>query len=347
MESMFQKMKQKRAVVVNEGRGDGLKAKGISQKSHQSVSQSGSHHNHNPAWSSTYKQGDLHEGYSRQLNTEGASFRGLTLRDMMKVTVPSRNTKHYRMQSMHYETGAGSGISIPLSAEEDISRPVAKKSYFAESYIPPGMSPPRSPSKVLEATFLSKERMHLSLSQIKRLALQDHQKKIQGKSLRRKTKRRRSFREGANNANQRGGSHFLTSHQIHRQERAASHRSAVVKRGTTGKNRKSKPAPTKYCYPNERKLNHLDREYDCEVPMVPPSRRKFAEVKEERTLLAAHGSSRSSEAVSKSREKDSLGNAQLRVEKILANVARGRAPDGGYGKTKPPRNLWPTNSYKT
>ena len=68
-------------------------------------------------------------------------------------------------------------------------------------------------------------------------------------------------------------------------------------------------------------------------------------MKEERGQMAAHGGSTSKLAAVRSKDKGLQKKAQLKVAKILADVARGRAPDGSYGPAKPPSRLWPTNSY--
>ena len=317
-----------------------------------------------PTWSPRYGV-DAAAQYHAEQDDKARSSRGLTLRDMMSVTVPSQNTAHFRMQSMHLETGAGFGKSAPQSARDDISRPVTKTNYFDETYMPPGMSPPKSlanrrrtaPSTSSTSASQSSSSGNgsgaLSLSEIKRLALKDHLAKnsktktrgprVGGKSG---SSNRRSYREGGNHRG--AGSRFQESQRRLERRGNAGKGSPAIKRShgdASEEGRKNKSLSTRYCYPNERRLHNLDSNYNIEVPLVPPSRRKFAAMKEERGQMAAHGGSTSKLAAVRSKDKGLQKKAQLKVAKILADVARGRAPDGSYGPAKPPSRLWPTNSY--
>ena len=195
------------------------------------------------------------------------------------------------------------------------------------------------------------------MSEIKKLALKDHLAKSREKKRRgggggnknnnnNGSGRRRSYREGANRRG--AGSRFQDSQRRLEQRSNAGRGSPAMKRGHGGSiaaGKKTKPISSRYCYPNERGIHSLDNDYDFEVPLVPPSRRKFAAMKEERGLMAAHGGSSSKLAAARSKDKGLQKKAQLKVAKILADVARGRTPDGSYGPNKPPSKLWPTNSY--
>ena len=171
--------------------------------------------------------------------------------------------------------------------------------------------------------------------------------------------RRRSFNEGSNNRRPGGGSrlhpnNFNIQHMIS----ASSSSSAPVSRppstatspppaaaaaaaATAASSSFSRvPQTTTYRYPNEKRMSNVDNQR--QAPLVPPSRRKLSEAKEERGFRNGSMSNR------KKRQNDEEADivAQLKVEQILADAARGRAVNGSYGKHKPPSQLWPSNSQK-
>lgn len=115
-----------------------------------------------------------------------------------------------------------------------------------------------------------------------------------------------------------------------------------MNRSTTTSSSTSSP-PTRvlreYRYPNERKIAIVDQR---QAPLVPPSRRKLAEVKEERIFRNGGMSTRRRSED----DEDAVVQAQLKVEQILADAARGRAVNGSWGKNKPPLVLWPSSAQK-
>ena len=102
----------------------------------------------------------------------------------------------------------------------------------------------------------------------------------------------------------------------------------AVKRSNDRPDEAKSPISSRYCYPNERWAHDSSSQHDFEVPLVPPSRRKFAAMREERKLMAANGENTSALAAARSKDGELQKKAQLRVSKLLADAARGRAPDG-------------------
>lgn len=81
----------------------------------------------------------------------------------------------------------------------------------------------------------------------------------------------------------------------------------------------------------------------AQAPPVPPSRRKLAESREERSF---RNGGMSASKKSKEEAEEAEVAAQLKVEQILADAARGRAVNGTWGKSKPPKLLWPSSAQK-
>jgi hypothetical protein len=279
--------------------------------------------------------------------------RGLTIRDTLKVTVPFRNqANHHRSQTMDYTTGAGYFTTKKATRTKNAySSPSKNTKYFAESYIPPGMSPTKSKNPSSSPTSPSiGDLKRLALKKQKEIDLQRREEELSRKrgefpkrkvgrrgassGGRKSQSRRRSFNEGSNSRRRRGGSRL-----------ASSSSSPAVKRSissnTNGDNFSPPPSRVlhEYTYPNEKKLAEVDGR---QAPLVPPSRRKLAETQEERRFRNGDMSNR------KRRENDEEAQAQarLKVEQILTDVARGKAVNGSWGKSKPPVVLWPSSAQK-
>jgi hypothetical protein len=273
--------------------------------------------------------------------------RGLTIRDVMKITVPYRNSAgHHRMQSMSYKTGAG--YRDARTKETPITK---KQQYFADSYIPPGMSPPKHTHPSQRATPKSP-----SLSELKQMGIakqrhdSEEREALKRGELRRKdanklqktmgnnnsTRRRRSFNEGSN-SRRRGGSRNSRLHSSRPGSSPATKRTGAA--NDYDDDNQHVPQTTRYVYPNERRMADLDDVR--QAPQVPPSRRKLAEVQEERHFRNGGMSKRRLQD-----QEEAESAAQLKVEQILAEAARGRAANGSWGKTKPPKRLWPSSAQK-
>lgn len=216
--------------------------------------------------------------------------RGLTIQDVMKVTVPYRNQPHYRTQSLALVTGATKS-SRTGSAETISASRRKQKEYFSQSYIPPGMAPPKSKARAKKPT--PQELAELARQQAK----PRRQKASSSSSSSRRppsTGSRRSFNEGSN---QRFRPKVIRDSAASARKQAAQH----------------SPTKPRYHYPGERRLSHLA---NSDRPPVPPSRRKMREHEMARSARGAHSAS-SAEAV-------------LRVERVLAAAARGKLNTGQW-----------------
>ena len=279
--------------------------------------------------------------------------RGLTIRDVMQVTVPFRNQEgHHRFQDMEYVTGAGRGKNHkPAPRIQTPTKSPAR--FYAESYVPPGMSPPKKNNSSSSSSFSSSSAVSPTIAELKRLAIVK-QKEIDIEEKRRREAkkrgeryvprgglvrkkrstgggggggggaktRRRSFNEGSNSRSK-GSSRLLRT------------------KGSAPTTRRQQEYPTKYEYPNERRKTAVDGL--AQAPPVPPSRRKLAESREERSF---RNGGMSASKKSKEEAEEAEVAAKLKVEQILADAARGRAVNGTWGKSKPPKQLWPSSAQK-
>ena len=291
--------------------------------------------------------------------------RGLTIRDLMKVTVPFRNQAgHHRLQTMEYATGAGynNGRAQPSFAPRYSSTAPSKhgqkKEFFANSYVPPGMS---------STTTKTPARASPSIGDLKRMAIAKQKQLVvkqrmdrladkRGEPRRHASKRvptrkiqrnggKRMFYEGSNARRPNGGSRLHSSSSpVKRSSSPRSPQSSSPPKSSTSPPSSASPplssttiTTSSYRYPNERVVPCVQLR---QAPLVPPSRRKLAEATEERTFRK--GTNRRS----KEDDEEAQMVAQLRVEQILADAARGKNPNGSWGKNKPPVKFWPSSAQK-
>ena len=316
-----------------------------------------------PRQNITYEAEDVIAEEHRQTAREA---RGLTMRDMMNVTVPYRNQAgNHRMQDMTFDTGAG--YSDPRRKLPASQTSPNKKEYFANSYMPPGMSPPKlqvkqtsTSTSSLNSSFSymtsssSTSSKSLSLSELKKMAIQkqladqeEREALKRGELRRRKNakkttnghggRRRRSFNEGSN-ARLTGSSSRLRSSRRSGQSSTSSPASKRTGSNNEYDDESTVPQTTRYVYPNERRMTNLN--HIRQAPQVPPSRRKTEEAKEERSF---RNGGMASQRQMKNQEAASV-QAQLKVEQILADAARGKNPHGSWGRSKPPKKFYPTGS---